>query len=467
MKSTLFVMSLSGTLAFLLYIAIYPFARKFFRPKWRYILLKVILMFYLIPIPLLLNWIRQIIQDSIQTNHDTTNIIASVDHFVENIVIRINLAVALPYFTMLLYVSVFLGIISCLTICFQTYNYTREKRICLHSGYELPQDTFQKEANTIRFHSKAKFLASPKARTPFAIGILRPVIILPAEMLDADQETISVCIRHELIHIKNRDLIYRLLALVAVCVHWFNPICHRFRKELIVVSEICCDHEVLRTIQRPRRKLYYHALISIAETFQPKLKSKFLSTFADKNHRELKRRILELEVIDTPKRDLFAVLSCVVVLLIGMISTLVYALYPIRADLVLKFDNSLMVFVPDILSPAQAGSGQDISSELTILDPNASPTDNLRLPLPFAYYFTDENGTVYEASLELVDQICVHEFVSGTIVEHTKLTESDCTIAYYQGDRCVNCGFLMQGECNLQSAPKKCNHVLINEGEEE
>jgi len=165
-------------------------------------------------------------------------------------------------------------------------------------------------------------MASPKAKTPFVIGVLKPVIILPAEMLDADQGTISVCIRHELMHIKNRDLIYRLLALAAVCVHWFNPICHIIRKELIIVSEICCDHEVLRTIQKSQRKLYYHALLSMTESLKPKLRNEFLSTFADENRRELKRRILELEVIDTPKRESFAVLSCAAVLLIGIMSTL-------------------------------------------------------------------------------------------------------------------------------------------------
>jgi len=94
------------------------------------------------PTPLLINWFRQIIQNFIKTNQDTTSLIASVDNFVQNIVIRINLAATLPYFTVLLYASVFLGAISFLMICFQTYNYIREKRICLHSGYELPQDKF-------------------------------------------------------------------------------------------------------------------------------------------------------------------------------------------------------------------------------------------------------------------------------------------------------------------------------------
>lgn len=467
MENPLFVMSLSGTLSFLLYIAIYPLARKSFRPKWRYILLKVILAFYLIPIPLLLNWIWQIIQDLIQTDQDAANVMISVDDFVETIVISTNSVASLPYVTALLYVSVFLGVISFVMICFQIFNYIREKRICLHSGYELPRDKFQEEADTLHFHSNVKFMASPKAKTPFAIGVWKPVIILPVEMLDADRATISICIRHELTHIKNRDLIYRLLALTAVCVHWFNPICHKFRNELIIVSEICCDHEVLRTMQKPQRKLYYHALISMTESLQPKLRNRFLSSFADENRRELKRRILELEVIDTPKRELFAALSCVAVLFIGTVSTLTYAPYPIQTDLNINFNNGLTVFDPDTLPPAQADLKQDEKNELTIYDPNASSADDLRLPLPFVCYFADENGTVYEADLAFEDQGCIHEFVSGTIVEHIKSFEGECMMAYYQGKRCVNCGFQTQGDRVMQNTPTKCDHVFIDMGEGE
>ena len=464
MENPLFVMSLSGTLSFLLYIALYPLARKFFRSKWRYILLKVILAFYLIPIPLLLNWIWQIIRDFIQANHDAANVMTSVDNFVETIVISTYSVASLPYVTALLYVSVFLGVISLVMLCFQIFNYIREKRICLHSGYELPQDKFQEEADTIHFHSNVKFMASPKAKTPFAIGVWKPVIILPVEMLDADRAAISVCIRHELMHIKNKDLIYRLLALTAVCVHWFNPICHRFRNELIIVSEICCDHEVLRTMQKPQRKLYYHALISVTESLQPKLRNEFLSSFADENRRELKRRILELEVIDTPKRELFAVLSCAAVLFIGIVSALTYAPSPIQTNLNLNFNNSLTVFDPDTLPPAQADLEQGAKNELTIYDPNASSADDFRLPLPFVCYFADENGTVYEANLDFEDQSCTHEFVSGTIVEHIKTSERECMMAYYQGKRCVNCGFQAQGDCVMQKTTTECNHVFINAG---
>ncbi|MCH5261074.1 MAG: hypothetical protein J1F18_15090, partial [Lachnospiraceae bacterium] len=536
MENPIFVMSLSGTLVFLLYKIIYPFARKYFRPTWRYIFLKVALAFYLIPIPLLLNWIRCAVKTFAESNSNNTNILISFDNFADSIVVSTNSILASPYFIALLSISVCFGIVSFLLICFQTYRYIKEKRMCLQFGYDLPQDRFQNDLAAINLRQNVKFMASQKARTPFVIGVLKPVIILPTQLLDEDDETISIYIRHELSHIKKHDMVYRLLSLITVCVHWYNPFCHWCRKELIVVSEICCDHEVLETIQKSQRKQYYNALVSMTVSLRGESQSGFLSAFVDKNNSELKRRILELEIIDTSKLKLLAVFSCVAVVLTGAIGALAYAPYPIQTDPALNKNNTLSVFDPDtsfiddfvqppntaqtdpeqdsnnhltILNPdvsstegydqitseaTQANTEQDLNdnftiidtdaastddfgqlpntvpentkqdsnNHLTILDPNTSSTDEFIYPLPFACYFADANGTVHEVNLEQGNQSCVHELVSGTIVEHIKTSESGCTMTYYQGKRCEVCGFLERGTCVYQNDSERCNHTFMN-----
>lgn len=410
MENPIFVMSLSGILAFLLYKVIYPLARKYFHPIWRYIFLKAVLAFYLMPIPLLLNWIRGAIKDFIQANRDSTNAIITFDNFADSIVVSANSVMTSPYFIALLFVSVCFGTISFLLICFQTYRYIQEKRECLQSGYDLPQDRFQKDLAAINLQQDVKFMASQKAKTPFVIGVLKPAVILPASILDADDETISICIRHELQHIKKSDMVYRLLSLIAVCVHWFNPFCHWFRKELVVVSEICCDHEVLGTIPKSQRKHYYNAMISMTASLQNKSPSRFLSTFTNKNNSELKRRILELEIIDTSKFKLLAIFSCALVVLVGMVGTLTYAPYPIETDPALDMNNTLPVFDPDTSSiddsiqpsnTVQTGPEQDTDYHLTILDPNVSSTDDFSQPVPNTAQADTEQGL--DNSLTILD----------------------------------------------------------------
>ena len=471
MENPIFVMSLSGTFAFLLYKAIYPFARRYFHPMWRYIFLKVILVFYLMPIPLLLNWIRGTIKDFIQSNKANANAIITFNNLADSIAASANSVMASPYFIALLFVSICFGTVSFLLVCFQTYRYIREKRECLQSGYDIPQYKFQEDLAAINLQRDVKFMASRKAKTPFVIGVLKPVIILPAPVVDTDDETVSVCIRHELMHIKKNDIIYRLLSLLAVCIHWFNPFCHWFRKELIVVSEICCDHEVLGTIPKSQRKHYYNALISIAASLQSKSQNWFLSTFADKSSSELKRRILELETIDTSKLKLLAVFSCTLVALVGIVGTLTYSPYPLRQNpnyhLSISGPDASSIDDPSQLPDAvQADSGLDSNNQLTLYNPNASSNEFVQ-PMPFACYFADEYGTVYALNPEQGNPSCVHEFVSGTIVEHIQTSGSSCTVAYYQGKRCVVCGFLEQGIFVYQRDSNECNHTFIDEKEGE
>ena len=51
-QNLLFMMSLSGTVVFVFYLAIYPVARRYFSIRWRYGILKMAMAFYLIPFSL-------------------------------------------------------------------------------------------------------------------------------------------------------------------------------------------------------------------------------------------------------------------------------------------------------------------------------------------------------------------------------------------------------------------------------
>lgn len=58
--------------------------------------------------------------------------------------------------------------------------------------------------------------------TPMTLGLLRPVIVLPPEVPEAD---LPLILRHELCHIRRRDLWYKGVMLLANAVHWFTPWC--------------------------------------------------------------------------------------------------------------------------------------------------------------------------------------------------------------------------------------------------
>lgn len=84
---------------------------------------------------------------------------------------------------------------------------------------------------------------NPLISSPMLIGFFRPCIVLPgAEYGEKDFQYIVL---HELTHYKRRDIFYKWLAQVTVCLHWFNPLVHLMGREITKACEFSCDEAVL------------------------------------------------------------------------------------------------------------------------------------------------------------------------------------------------------------------------------
>lgn len=75
--------------------------------------------------------------------------------------------------------------------------------------------------------------------SPITIGLIRKQIVLP--FADYTQKELRMIYEHELAHIQNRDLFWRMFGLVTAWIHWFNPIIYLQLKELFCQQEIVCD----------------------------------------------------------------------------------------------------------------------------------------------------------------------------------------------------------------------------------
>ncbi len=77
--------------------------------------------------------------------------------------------------------------------------------------------------------------------TALTFGWLQPVILLPAQ---TEPETREWMLVHELLHIKNRDVLWQSAATLMVCLHWFNPVAWYVQRQLERWSEFYCDEQV-------------------------------------------------------------------------------------------------------------------------------------------------------------------------------------------------------------------------------
>ncbi len=84
---------------------------------------------------------------------------------------------------------------------------------------------------------------NPLVSSPLLIGFFRPCIILPSA--DIPEQNFQYTVLHELTHYKRRDMFYKWLVQITVCLHWFNPLVYFMSREVTKACEFSCDEAVL------------------------------------------------------------------------------------------------------------------------------------------------------------------------------------------------------------------------------
>ncbi len=87
---------------------------------------------------------------------------------------------------------------------------------------------------------------SKLARAPLAAGLMRPIVILPATLIESiSPAQLREVLLHELAHIERRDNLVALAQLVARSLFWPIPFVHLLNRRLERAREEVCDNYVL------------------------------------------------------------------------------------------------------------------------------------------------------------------------------------------------------------------------------
>jgi beta-lactamase regulating signal transducer with metallopeptidase domain len=114
--------------------------------------------------------------------------------------------------------------------------------------------------------------SSQKITSPAVYGILRPRIIIPEHLRDA--EGLDLILLHEKRHIRRGDNFWRLLAFITAAIHWFNPFVWIFLKCFLSDVELACDESALAKLPREKQKAYALELLNVQQS-----KTVFASAF--------------------------------------------------------------------------------------------------------------------------------------------------------------------------------------------
>lgn len=106
-------------------------------------------------------------------------------------------------------------------------------------------------------HAGFRVIRSPIVSIPLAIGILRPMIVVPADFETQFRAAERLHIlRHEAEHHRHGDLWANLVAALVLSAHWFNPVAWVSWKAFRLDQEKCCDARVTASVDGRERAVY-------------------------------------------------------------------------------------------------------------------------------------------------------------------------------------------------------------------
>lgn len=142
---------------------------------------------------------------------------------------------------------------------------------------------------------------------PVVIGFLKPMLVLPN--CDYSGEELFFVLKHELIHIKRRDINFKLLFVISNALHWFNPLIYIMQKEAVVDIELSCDEKVIQQTTYAVRKAYTETLLS---TFSKQHKREtFLTTQFYAGKKIMKKRFKNI-LTKSPKKNGLLLCICAI-----------------------------------------------------------------------------------------------------------------------------------------------------------
>lgn len=100
--------------------------------------------------------------------------------------------------------------------------------------------------------------------TPAVTGLFRPTLLLPHEGYDLNE--LRYILRHELCHLKRRDMLLKLVLLAANAMHWFDPVVYLMLRQADEDIELACDSAATDGLDRAERAAYSRTLLAAVQS---------------------------------------------------------------------------------------------------------------------------------------------------------------------------------------------------------
>ncbi|MCR8657516.1 M56 family metallopeptidase [Paenibacillus endoradicis] len=138
------------------------------------------------------------------------------------------------------------------------FSYFRFKKQVIHA---CPIDSME----------NLKVVVSDYVHSPMIIGFFKPLIVIPNTEMNSDDYKLAL--QHEWIHYKQRDIWFKLLAVLVNSLHWFNPVSYVALSNIGEACEYSVDEKITKGLKTAEKKRYSEMILHFASSISPVLNS--------------------------------------------------------------------------------------------------------------------------------------------------------------------------------------------------
>ena len=279
-----------------------------------------------------------------------------------------------------------------------------------------------------------EYRISPEMNTPYTVGFVKPFIVVPAEF--PNSKLSEMILRHEYSHLRRRDSIVKLICLLAICLHYFNPLTILTFLLYTRFSENIADEAATEGCSDEERRAYAKALVRLsARTRQVPVVWRN-NLLGDKKE-SMKRRV-ELIMNRNKKASKIGTVAAVLASVILSGST-VFAYTPMQTTRV--HDDSV------VADPQSAAFISMDSQDSLFANSNVSFETEDHIVIP-----------VDDSDLEPRAILCIHNFKSGYADLHYPQSNGGCIMRRYTAKICQKCNHLEIYDLIGTTTYPKCPH---------
>lgn len=278
---------------------------------------------------------------------------------------------------------------------------------------------------------EVEYRTSTELDSPYTIGFVKPFILFPEQ--SKQRELTELLLKHEYSHLQRRDSMVKLLCLLAMCLHFFNPLAILTLLLYTSFSEYVADEAATDGCSKEECKAYAIALVMhSAKTRQiPVVWRNNLMG----DQKSIKRRV-EYIMKRNRKTSKLGVTAAIL------------------ASMLLS-SSTVLAYTP--MQTSETSDTQLVSDEsLNFKFENTENTFS-----DYNMYFKYSDGTmvpVDESDIETRAIICTHNFQYGYVDRHTPKSDGGCIIRTYTGKICTKCNHIVLEDLVNTITYAKCIH---------